>query len=624
MDLQQYADLFRSETREHLGVFNQLLLDWERAPDNPEPVAGIFRAVHTVKGMAATMGYAKVADLAHRTESLLDHFRKGAATISQETLELLFHAADTLEELVEAAVTGRDAGLDVSGLLDRLDEATAAAAPPEQRAQPRRRISFVNAPVGVGRRVSVVIRGDSVLKGARALLVLKRAESLGAVHAVEPAPAAIESEEFDGRFAFRVETAMDAGAIEETVRAAGDVDQVRVDADDTPPMETGEFRALPARTRHIRVDLQRLDTLMNLIGELVTARGRLAQLSLSEHDAALTDVVAKISQLTQALQSEIIQARMTPVWQVFDRFPRLVRDLSRQLGKEVAFRVEGKEIELDRAVLDEIGDPLVHLLRNAVDHGIESPDVREAAGKPSEGTIVLSAVRERAAVAIRVEDDGAGIDRAKVLAEARRKGLVGADADTLTDDILARVLARAGFSTAREVSDVSGRGVGIDVVATRLRALGGSLEIKSEPGAGTAFTLRLPVTLAIVRALLLESGEERFALPLTHVAETVEWRADQVTRFEGRDAFQLRGEVLPLVDLRNVLGVEGPPPRRRAVIVLQLGDRRGGLVVDAMTGQQEIVVKAFDPPRGTLPIFSGATILGDGVPVLILDAGGLV
>ncbi|HKI96676.1 MAG TPA: chemotaxis protein CheA [Gemmatimonadales bacterium] len=635
MDLAQYAELFRSETREHLSVFNQLLLDWERTPDNNEPVDGIFRAVHTVKGMAATMGYAKVADLAHRAENLLDVVRKGHATVSADILELLFRTADALEELVEASVAGQDAGMDLTGLLDRLDEATVREAPPEQRDRPRRRISFVNAPVAVGRKVEVTIRADSALKGARALIVLKRMDALGAVHGIEPAPAAIESETFDGRFAFRVETMVDAQEIEAAVRAAGDVERVTIDDDQgaagaaaTPGPGTAaaapEPREAAGRTRHIRVDLQRLDTLMNLIGELVTARGRLAALSASSEDAALADVAVKVSQLTQALQAEIIQARMTPVWQVFDRFPRLVRDLSRQLGKQVGFRVEGKEIELDRAVLDEIGDPLVHLLRNAVDHGIEPPGERTAAGKPAEGRVVLSALRERATVAIRVEDDGRGIDREKILLEAKQRGVIDPEVDVLTDDLLVRVLSRAGFSTAREVSDVSGRGVGVDVVATRMRALGGSVEVKSEPGSGTSFTLRLPVTLAIVRALLVRVGDERYALPLTHVAETVELKPDAVTRVEGREALMLRDEELPPVDLRELLGTSAPAPTRRPVIVLQLGDRRAGLVVDAMTGQQEIVVKSFDPPRGTLPIFSGATILGDGAPVLILDAGGLV
>jgi two-component system chemotaxis sensor kinase CheA len=290
----------------------------------------------------------------------------------------------------------------------------------------------------------------------------------------------------------------------------------------------------------------------------------------------------------------------------------------------VVFRVEGKEIELDRAILDELGDPLLHLLRNAVDHGIEAPGERRRRGKKPEGEIVLAAVRERASVAISVSDDGRGINRAKILERAKRDGVVDAHAEALTEDQLLRVLARPGFSTAESVTSVSGRGVGIDVVVTRIRALGGSIDIRSEEGKGTTFVLRLPVTLAIVRALIAGVGGERYALPLTYVAETVEFGVQATTIVEGREAIVLHNHVVPLVHLRRLLGVTGDAPTRCPIIVLEMGERRSGLVVDGMLGQQEIVVKGFDAPRGTLPVFSGATIMGDGVPALILDAGGLV
>jgi two-component system chemotaxis sensor kinase CheA len=309
---------------------------------------------------------------------------------------------------------------------------------------------------------------------------------------------------------------------------------------------------------------------------------------------------------------------------VFDRFPRLVRDLARQLAKQVQFRVEGKEIELDRAILDELGDPLLHLLRNAVDHGIEPANERRRAKKPVEGTIVLAAVRERASVAITITDDGRGIDRARILEKAKREGLVDQHAEALSDDQLLRVIARPGFTTAEEVTNVSGRGVGIDVVVTRIRALGGTIEIHTEVGRGTTFVLRLPVTLAIVRALIAGVGAERYALPLTYVAETVEFGAVTTTVVEGREAIVLRDRVVPLVHLRRLLGVTGAPPPRSPIVVLERGERRAGVVVDGMLGQQEIVVKGFDAPRGTLPVFSGATIMGDGIPALILDAGGLL
>jgi two-component system chemotaxis sensor kinase CheA len=640
MDLSQYAELFLAESREHLSACNQLLLQWERAPASPEPLGGLFRSVHTVKGMAATMGYARVADLAHRMENLLDRLRKGVVAPSGDMLQLLFRAIDLLEKSIGLAVAGREKDVDVAGLGAELDVAAhqrdrgpagkatrgrrsgRAAAP----AAPAVGLPIGEAPVEVsspGRLVSVTLRAEAPLKGGRALLVLRRARDLGPVSHVSPPEAAFESDDFDGRFGFRLDAAVEAAEIERALARAGDVERVAVSESDAV---AGRGEGAGAdRSRHIRVDLRRLDRLMDLIGELVTARGRLNQLAAERRDPAVDDMAIRISRLSSDLQAEIIQARMTPVWQVFDRYPRLVRDLARQLDKQVALRVEGKEIELDRAILDELGDPLVHLLRNAVDHGVESPAERRRRGKAAEGEIVLAAVRERASVTISIADDGRGIDRRRILEKAKRDGIVDAHLDSLTDDQLLRVLARPGFSTAEAVTSVSGRGVGIDVAMTKIRALGGTIEVQSEVGHGTTFVLRLPVTLAIVRALIADVGGERYALPLTYVAETVEFGAVPITTVEGREAMVLRDRVVPLVHMRALLSAaNAPQPARRPVVVLQMGERRTGLVMDGMVGQQEIVVKEFDAPAGTLPVFSGATIMGDGVPALILDAGGLV
>jgi two-component system chemotaxis sensor kinase CheA len=632
MDLSQYAELFLAESREHLSACNQLLLEWERRPASPEPVGGIFRAVHTVKGMAATMGYARVADLAHRMENLLDHLRRGGRPPTDDTLQLLFRATDALEKAVGLAVTGRERESDLAGVVADLDRAVAQLAPPPRSAPapaPHAAPAPEPAPppaAASGRPVHVTLRPEAQLKGARAMLIVRKAEALGALHRMQPPPSAFESEEFDGHLAFEIDTPASAAEIEAALRSVGDVERVSV-AGEEGQLTPAESAGGGGRGRHIRVDLRRLDSLMDLIGELVTARGRLNELAAQWRDPAIDDVAIQVSRLSADLQTEIIQARMTPVWQVFDRFPRLVRDVARQLGKQVAFRVEGKEIELDRAILDELGDPLVHLLRNAVDHGIEAPAERKRRKKKPDGEIVLSAVRERSSVAISISDDGGGIDRARILAKAKREGLVGPHVEVLSDDQLLRVLARPGFSTADAVTSVSGRGVGIDVAMTRIRALGGSVEIRTEPGKGTTFVLRLPVTLAIVRALIAAVGPERYALPLTYVAETVEFGTAAITTMEGREAMVLRDRVIPLVHLRVLLGVSdtaAPPPARRPVIVLEMGERRTGIVVDGMLSQQEIVVKGFQAPLGTLPVFSGATIMGDGVPALILDAAGLV
>jgi two-component system chemotaxis sensor kinase CheA len=615
MDVRQYADLFLSESRDHLTAYNQLLLEWEKAPAAREPVGGIFRAIHTVKGMAATMGYGGVAELAHRIENLLDVLRKGEQEPTPALLDLLFKAGDALEKGITAAVDGAAAPAPAA-LLESLDKAAGGGA--KRPSGPV--TASVAAAAGPGRLVRVVLRADSALKGARALLVLKKAETLGAVAGVTPPAASFEADTFDGQLAFRLESDADAARIEQVLRQAGDVDRVEVQQEESP--EAPHVEA--ARGRHIRVDLRRLDALMNQIGELAIAKGRLGALAVRQGDPELDEVALHMGRLASALQAEIIAARMTPVWQVFDRFPRMVRDLARQIGKQVDFRVEGKDIELDRAILDEIAEPLVHLIRNALDHGIEPPAERMGKGKPATGRLVLAAVKERASVAIKVSDDGRGVDRRRVIAKAKELGLVDAATDLLSDEEVHRLLMRSGFSTAKEVSDVSGRGVGIDVVATAARALGGSLEIRSEEGKGTTFTLRLPVTLAIMRALLAQVGDETYAMPLTHVAETVDPPAREIQKVQGRESILLRGRLLPLVRLTEMLGTRtGPLPPRVPVIVLEVGERRSGVVVDALVGQQEIVVKSFDAPKGTLPVFSGATILGDGRPALILDAGGL-
>ncbi len=643
MDLSQYAELFLAESREHLSACNQLLLEWERNRASPEPVSGLFRAVHTIKGMAATMGYGRVADLAHRMENLLDHLRRSGRAPADEIIQLLFRATDALEKAVGLAVAGREREADLSVLTD-IDHAAIQTKPAPQPSalarhfapEPAEDQSLPAASVASGasaaRIIDIVIRSEAPLKGGRAMLAVRKLQTLGKVEGVQPSVAVFESDDFDGRFVCELATAAAPAAIEAAVRSVGDVERVTVTggaAADEAQVNPAESVAGGGRTRHIRVDLRRLDTLMDLIGELVTERGRLNEVAARwvGQDPEIDEVAIQISRLSADLQNEIIQARMTPVWQVFDRFPRLVRDVALQLNKQVSFRVEGKEIELDREILDALGDPLVHLLRNAVDHGIESPAERKRHKKNPEGEIVLAAVRERSSVAISISDDGRGIDRVKILEKAKREGIVGPHVESLSDDQLLRVLARPGFSTAEAVTSVSGRGVGIDVAMTRIRALGGSVEIRTEPGKGTAFVLRLPVTLAIVRALIAAVGQERYALPLTYVAETVEFGTVPLTTMEGRDAIVLRDRVVPLVDLRKLLGTNGgapAPPPRRPVIVLEMGERRAGIVVDGMLSQQEIVVKGFDAPHGTLPVFSGATIMGDGVPALILDSAGLV
>jgi two-component system chemotaxis sensor kinase CheA len=502
--------------------------------------------------------------------------------------------------------------------LDAAAAGIAAAAPVSPDAAPLALADGWAAEDGRFRPVQVALRRDAVMRGARAALVVRRAESLGVVSALRPAMAQLDNHDFDGRFFFRLASAASEEQVLVTLRSAGDVESIRFEDDQAGPQS-------PGQSRQIRVDLGRLDALMKQVGELVVAKNRLGVLASGSSDPALSEVSDRIARLVSGMQAEVIAARMTPVGEVLERFPRLVRDLGRDLGKRIRFDVEGDEIELDRSILDEIGQPLLHLIRNAADHGIESPEQRAAAGKSEEGRILLSASRERNYVALRLSDDGRGIDRDAILAKARREGLIDGSADVLSDDLLLRVLARPGFSTAEAVSGVSGRGVGVDVAVTRVRALGGTIEVRSEMGRGTTFTIRVPLTLAIVRALLASAAGERYAVPLAYVAETVEFDPRSVTVVRDREAILIRDQVVPTVHLRELVRNQPrPAPPRAPTVILEIGDRRAALVVDALMGQQDIVVEPFDAPRGMPPFVGGATILADGSPALILDAAALV
>jgi two-component system, chemotaxis family, sensor kinase CheA len=628
MDLTRYADLFLTESREHVSAINHLLLELERAPTAREPLSAIFRAVHTVKGMSATMGYEAVASLSHELETVLDAVRRGERTITPMLMDVLFEAADVLETSVEQAVRGQDASAEAAPVIGRLrsmgrmsGEFPVVDLPPSALSAPVAPVAPL-APSELFVRIRLV--ANAPLRGVRAFVIVKRAESLGRVVAVVPPVEALQAEQFDREFAIRLATDASPADIISALRAAGDVD--RVDIEDpkvlaaTPSGDAGRARS----SRNVRIDLRRLDALMNLIGELVITRGRLVQLAVTRDDPAVTDAVAEASRLVSDLQDQIMASRMVPVWQVFDRFPRLVRDSSRALGKQIEFTIEGKEIELDRSMLDEIGDPVVHLLRNAIDHGFETPAERVAGGKAPAGKLVLSAARERSSITVRVTDDGRGIDRDRVLNKARNLGLVDTGRSELSDDELIRIISRPGFSTAEAITDISGRGVGIDAVHARIRSLGGSVEIRSVPRRGTTVTLRLPLTLAILRALLVRVDGETFAVPMTHVNETVELEGSALKSVKGHEVLMLRDDVLPLVRFRSLLGLAADGARMPQVIVLEVGERRAGLVVDELVGQQDIVVKQFDAVRNAAALFSGATILGDGAPALIVDVGSLL
>mgnify|MGYP000281517508 CR=1 FL=1 len=633
MDASRYAEMFLTEARDHLTAINQALIDLEQAPNDGarEPVDAIFRAVHTVKGMSGVMGYNTVGSLSHAMESLLARVRAGEESLTPEQLSLLFDAADALEHAIEASSSAQESALDVTSLVERLQ-----GRPPHTRSVAHGDDhGAYTLPDGSGVAIEIALEAGAILPGARAQLVLVRATSLGAVQGIAPTVAEMMDDGFDGRFAVRVQTDATDATIMSTLLAAGFVRDVRVVRAVPRPASTPAADARFAAAwssdvlkaplqRYVRIDLRRLDHLMNLAGELMIVRGRLAQRAAQHDDPALDDAVAEASRLIGEVQDGVLGGRMVPVWQVFDRFPRVVRDAAMSLGKDVEFVLEGREIELDRTLLEQIADPLVHLLRNAIDHGVEAPAVRVAAGKRATGRLSLSATRERSAVVIRLRDDGGGIDRHAVLRKAQGMGLVDAEREQLDDDEILRLIARPGFSTADRVTEISGRGVGIDAVASRVRALGGLIVLRSVEGEGTTFSLRLPVTLAVIPALLARVGDESYALPLTHVTETMQLSRSTVRTVRGREVLVLREEVIPLLHLRDVVGISAGSASSSHLVIVEMADRRAGLVVDRLLGQEDVVVKPFDAVRGAVSCFNGATIMGDGSAALILEISSLL
>lgn len=551
MNTERYAELFRAEARERLVEMNTSLLAIERG-EGIERVGELFRAVHTVKGMSAAMGYESVRDVSHALETLLDLMRRDAISSSPAVIATLFDAVDSLESAIVAVSSDSSAVTDVSAAVASLEAITAENAPQEEPD-----------------------------------LEAMQTMEWPAMRLAVPTPAVQRA--FVPRASF------------------------------TAPVSAPSQRT----QRSVRVDAKRLDTLMTLIGELVIARGRLQEVARKEANPAFSEAVLQASRLIGHLQTEITTARMVPVGQAFERFERLVRDTANSLGKKVVFEILGSDIEVDKSVLDEIGDPVMHLLRNSLDHGVESPQERRSSGKPAVAKLTLSASRERSSVVIRVSDDGRGVAVDRVLERARGAGLIDADWTPGSDAEILALIARPGFSTTARVTEMSGRGVGLDVVATKVRSLGGSMELSTDAGAGTEIRLELPMTLAIIHALLARSNGEVYALPITHVVETLVVSADMVRFEDGREILEIRGQSIPAVRLRERLGHPAREDAGGHAVVLDLPEGRMTLVVDEFLGQQEIVVKQFDAARGMPQLFNGATILTNGSPALILDAQGI-
>lgn len=684
MESNQYLAMFIDESKEHLQAMNENLLQLEQSPSDLSIVQNIFRSAHTLKGMSATMGFEDLANLTHEMENVLDLVRHEKLSMDDYIFDVLFKSFDALEAMVNDIIAGGDGQADVSEIVNHLQAVLNGSYRPSQAAETGQvsstsseakvqaeafdqyQLSIIQQSLSSGFQVyevRVKIRQDCVLKAARAYMVFDALERSGEIARSIPSVQEIEQEKFDHEFIVYYITKLQAQEVKKLIMDVSEIEDAVIETIDEQKLRELQDRSLqdakpqpePAAEkpkqgskkqakgqasagsaskqqvagRTIRVDIERLDTLMNLFSELLIDRVRLEQLASEIGRQELTETVEHMARVSSDLQNIVLKLRMMPVETVFNRFPRMIRDLAKTLNKKVDLIITGSETELDRTVVDEIGDPLVHLLRNALDHGLEGPEDRVKAGKPETGTVHLRAYQSGNHVFIEIEDDGRGIDREKVLSKAIQNGVVKSeDAERLSDREVYQLLFASGFSTAEVISDISGRGVGLDVVKAKITSLGGDVTVDSTLGAGTKFTVQLPLTLSIITAMLIRLGEEKYAIPISSVVETALINDEDIRYVHGMRMIQFRDNVIPLIDLASVLEVPGHGEKQRSqemnVVIVHKGDKLAALITDEFIGQQEIVLKTLGGYLNQVFAVSGATILGDGQVALILDTNALI
>lgn len=674
MDMNQYLNMFMEESKEHLQAINATLLQLEDQPDDLTLVQQVFRSAHTLKGMSASMGFEDLASLTHEMENVLDMVRNGQLRIDGNMMDVIFESVDALEKMVHAIEAGGDGKLDVSSIVLKMNKIvngeleTSERSPSTEEANKLDdfQITILEQSIQSGYsiyQIKVTIEKNCILKAARAFMVYSRLEETGEIIQTVPSTEDIEQEKFDQSFFLIYVSQSNASEVERRINNISEVAEVMVrsvtvdelkglgtDAitnitaetqtavtseaviaatpSSTGPANasTGAKKALSGKT--IRVDIDRLDLLMNLFSELVIDKGRLEQLSQEIGRSELTETSEKISRVSGNMQDLMLKLRMVPIDQVFNRFPRMIRDLAKDLSKKLNLVITGAETELDRTVVDEIGDPLVHLLRNAVDHGLEKPDERLNQGKSDTGTLSLSAFHSGNHVFIEIQDDGKGIDRDRVLNKALERNIVTSEqAMKMTDQQVYQLLFSSGFSTAEMISDISGRGVGLDVVKSKIESLGGTVTVDSIPGKGSTFSVQLPLTLSIISAMLISMGEERYAVPLSSIVETAIVNREDINRIHGQSVIKIRDKIVPIIPLDQWFGIQSGNPQasdKIEIMILQKGSKWGAIIVDGFIGRQEIVIKPLGQYFGSIKGISGATILGDGRVAMIVDASALI
>lgn len=686
MDVSQYLEIFIDETKEHLQSLNQQLLVLETEPENVETINEIFRAAHSLKGMAGTMGYKRMQRLTHDMENVFSEIRNGKMGVTAELVDVLFKGLDALEAYLSNIQESADEGTQdyediISQLNNILDIGLGKVAANNTQAQKpvaAQEVTPQKTTVGLEYKaleladyekkaikkaeelgmnaygLTVYIHEYCILKAARAFLVFKALEGLGDVIKSNPEVQDIEDEKFEYDFSVVLLTKADMDKVKSTVLNVSEIkdaviqtihveqiDEIEitqeikieteqvVDNGKATAQTSAKQSAKPVVNRSVRVDIEKLDVLMNLVSELIIAKNGLVSISSSDKNATGTgfnEQIEYLERVTTNLHESVMKVRMVPIESVVNRFPRMIRDLSKKLDKKMELYMTGEETELDRTVIDEIGDPLMHLLRNAADHGLESSEERVAKGKSPIGSIYLDAYQDGNNVVIEVRDDGAGINVEKVRKKAVEKGALSADAaELMSDKEIIDLLFKPSFSTAEVITDVSGRGVGLDVVKTKIEALGGDIEAKSKLGDGSNFIIRLPLTLAIIQALMVELGPEKYAIPLGSIQTIEDVLSSDIKYVHSKEVINLRGTVIPLIRLDKLLDVPetGKETDNLTVVIVSKGDRLAGIVVDNLIGQQEIVIKSIGKYINNNKIIGGATILGDGEVALILDVNTL-
>ena len=703
MDVSQYLEIFIDESNEHLQSLSDQLMILEKEPENSDTINEIFRAAHSLKGMAGTMGYKRMQNLTHDMENVFSEVRNGNMKVTSDLVDVLFQCLDALEEYVNNIQETQDEGTnDNEPIIKALNafiasenkdaapaeekqEQQAESAPAEKLQADEHGISMeladfeknaVNEALKKGMHVyeiKVTVDENCILKAARAFLVFKNLEGHGDIIKSDPSVQDIEDEKFDFDFQIVILT---EESFDDIIKIIKNVSEIK-DADgeeitkafpeekteEEPKEEKTEEKAKqaskaepsndkkdakgskkPAGAKQqtanskakpvghtVRVDIEKLDVLMNLVSELIIAKNGLVSASSEEGSESINqsfnEQIEYLERVTTNLHESVMKVRMMPIESVVSKFPRMIRDLSKKLDKKMELYMSGEDTELDRTVIDEIGDPLMHLLRNSADHGLESAEVRKERGKSEVGSIFLDAYQDGNNVVIEVRDDGAGIDIDRVRQKAIEKGsITEKQAETMTDKDFIDLLFLPSFSTAEKITDVSGRGVGLDVVKTKIEALGGNITAKTVAGEGSTFTISLPLTLAIIQALMVKVGEEKYAIPLGSINGIEDIAKEDISFVQSKEVINLRGRVIPILRLHDILDMEPVEndPESLIVVIMQKAEQQVGLVIDELIGQQETVIKSLGHHITCDKLFSGATILGDGEVALILDTNTLM